>query len=166
MKAMLQIAFGGMVAEEIFFGESGSGPAGDLAAATKLAVDMVGSYGLGDAPTSFRAADSGALGGDFVAQVLADPKARKAVDRILADAKYGAGRILADHRYLVEALRDALLEKEELDGEAILAVLREAESEALAGNEALIDLRARDPRIIEINPEHARRRSDGPDGDA
>jgi ATP-dependent Zn protease len=163
IKAMLKISFGGMVAEEIFFGESGSGPAGDLAAATKLAVDMVGSYGLGDAPTSFRAVDGGAFSGDFAAQVLADPKARKAVDRILADAKYDTGSILADHRYLVEALRTALLEKEELDGEAILAVLREAESEALSGDKALVDLRARDPRIIEISPEHIRNRSDGPD---
>ncbi len=32
MKAMLKISFGGMVAEEIFFGESGTGPAADLAA--------------------------------------------------------------------------------------------------------------------------------------
>ncbi len=163
MKAMLKIAFGGMVAEEVFFGESGTGPAADLAAATKLAVDMVGSYGLGDTPTSFRAADGGALGGDFVAQVLSDPKARKAVDRILADAKFDTTRILADHRYLVDALRAALLEREELDGEAILAVLRAAESEALAGNKALIDLRSRDPRIIEISPEHTRNRSDDPD---
>lgn len=163
MKAMLKIAFGGMVAEEIFFGESGSGPAADLAAATKLAVDMVGSYGLGDAPTSFRAADSGALGGDFVAQVLADPKARKAVDRILADSKYDTARILADHRYLVEALRGALLEREELDGEAILTVLRQAESDALAGDKALVDLRSRNPRIIEISPEYTRKRSDDPD---
>jgi ATP-dependent Zn protease len=163
MKAMLKIAFGGMVAEEIFFGESGTGPAGDLAAATKLAVDMVGSYGLGDVPTSFRAADTGALGGDFVAQVLADPKARKAVDRILADSKYDTTRILADHRYLVEALRGALLEREELDGPAILAVLRQAESEALAGNQALVDLRSRDPRIIEINPDRNQNRSDDPE---
>jgi len=163
MKAMLKIAFGGMVAEEIFFGESGTGPAADLAGATKLAVDMVGSYGLGDTPTSFRAADSGALGGDFVAQVLADPKARKAVDRILADSKYDTTRILADHRYLVEALRGALLEREELDGEAILAVLRRAESEALAGSKALVDLRSRNPRIIEMSPERTPNRSDDPD---
>jgi len=151
MKAMLKISFGGMVAEEIFFGESGTGPAGDLAAATKLAVDMVGSYGLGDTPVSFRAADSGALGGDFVAQVLGDPKARKAVDRILGDAKHDTSRILTDHRYLVEALRTALLEREELVGLEIINVIRQAEEEALAGSNALVDLRARDPRIIEIS---------------
>jgi ATP-dependent Zn protease len=152
MKAMLKISFGGMVAEEIFFGESGTGPAGDLSAATKLAVDMVGSYGLGDTPVSFRAADSGALGGDFVAQVLADPKARKAVDRILGDAKHDTTRILSDHRYLVEALCSALLEREELVGIEIINVIRDAEEQALAGNKALVDLRSRDPRIIQIAP--------------
>lgn len=159
MKAMLKISFGGMVAEEIFFAESGTGPAGDLAAATKLAVDMVGSYGLGDSPVSFRAANGGAFAGDFVAQVLGDPKARKAVDRLLADAKHDATRILADHRYLIEALRAALLEREELDGDAILAVIRDAESQALAGRRALVDLRSRDPRIIEITKE----RNEDPD---
>ena len=150
MKALLKISFGGMVAEEIFFGESGTGPAGDLAAATKLAADMVGSYGLGDSPVSFRAAQGGALDGDFVARVLSDPKARKAVDRILGDAKHDTAVLLADHRYLVDALRLALLEREELVGGEIIAVLRDAEAQALSGSRALVDLRARDPRIIEI----------------
>jgi len=150
MKAMLKISFGGMVAEEIFFGESGTGPAGDLATATKLAADMVGSYGLGDAPVSFRAAQGGAFAGDFVAQVLNDPKARKAVDRILLDAKHDTTAILADHRYLVDALRQTLLEREELVGDEIIDVLREAETAALAGSTALVDLRDRNPRIIEI----------------
>ncbi|NND01426.1 MAG: AAA family ATPase [Acidimicrobiia bacterium] len=150
MKAMLKISFGGMVAEEIFFGESGTGPAGDLSAATKLAADMVGSYGLGDAPVSFRAAQGGAFAGDFVAQVLNDPKARKAVDRILLDAKHDTAAILADHRYMVDALRQALLEHEELIGDEIIDVLRDAETAALAGSTALVDLRDRNPRIIEI----------------
>ncbi len=150
MKAMLKISFGGMVAEEIFFGESGTGPAGDLAAATKLAAEMVGSYGLGDAPVSFRAAQGGAFAGDFVAQVLNDPKARKAVDRILLDAKHDTTAILADHRYLVDALRQALLEREELVGDEIIDVLREAETAALAGSTALVDLRERNPRVVEI----------------
>ena len=115
-----------------------------------MAADMVGSYGLGDAPVSFRAADAGALSGDFVAQVLNDPKARKAVDRILLDAKHDTVSILTEHRYLVEALRHALLERDELIGDEIVDVLREAETTALAGSTALVDLRERNPRIIEI----------------
>ena len=41
--ASIQISFGGMTAEELFFGESGTGPGGDLMAATTLAAQMVGS---------------------------------------------------------------------------------------------------------------------------
>ena len=37
LTTLVQIAFGGMVAEELFFGEAGTGPAGDLEAATNTA---------------------------------------------------------------------------------------------------------------------------------
>jgi cell division protease FtsH len=45
--ALVQIAFGGMVAEEIFFGETSSGVAADLQAATNAACQMIGSLGMG-----------------------------------------------------------------------------------------------------------------------
>ena len=45
--ALIQIAMGGMVAEELFFGEAGTGPSGDLQAATTAAAQMVGSLGHG-----------------------------------------------------------------------------------------------------------------------
>ena len=45
IEQLIQIAMGGMVAEELFFGESGSGVAGDLQAATLAAAQMVGSMG-------------------------------------------------------------------------------------------------------------------------
>ncbi len=144
MKALLQIAMGGMVAEEVFFGEAGTGPAGDLAAATRLAADMVGSFGLGGTLISFRALDPGIAGGNLVARVLADPTARKVVDRLLKDAKHEATRLLADHRHLVEALRDALLDREELMERDILEVLREAEARRIAKQDnVLVDLRER-----------------------
>ncbi|MFQ5555392.1 MAG: AAA family ATPase, partial [Acidimicrobiia bacterium] len=149
MNALLQISFGGMVAEEMFFGESGTGPAGDLAAATALAVDMVGSYGLGDSLISFRSLDSGALGGNLVAKVLADGRARKTVDRILSDAKHETTRLLVDHRYLVEALRDALLDREELVEDEILSVLRTAETSALSEDRVLVDLRNPHGHLVE-----------------
>ena len=84
---MIQISLGGMVAEEVFFGESGSGPAGDLISATTVAAEMVGSMGLGGSLISYRAADTGAFGGNMVSQLLAEPGGRAAMEYILDQQK-------------------------------------------------------------------------------
>ncbi len=147
MRSLIQIALGGLVAEELMFGESGTGPAGDLAAATQVAVDMVGSFGLGGSLVSFRAAETGAFGGNMVAQVLADQHGRVAVDKILDDAKAEVTRLLMTHRYLVEALRNALLDREELVENEILDVLHQAETQAIRDGDVVVDLRVDQPRV-------------------
>ena len=126
--ALIQIALGGMVAEELFFGESGTGPAGDLAAATGIAVEMVGSLGLGGSLVSFRTIEPGLVGGNLAAQVLGDDRARAAVERLLDDQKVVVTALLRDNRHLVSALRDALLSREELVTREIAEVLEEAEA--------------------------------------
>ena len=61
--ALIQIALGGMVAEEMMYGEiSGTGPAGDLANATTVAAEIVGSLGLGGSLICLAALDDGPLG--------------------------------------------------------------------------------------------------------
>ncbi len=147
--ALLQIALGGMVAEELFFGESGTGPAGDLASATNIAVEMVGSLGLGGSLISYRALDGGALGGNLAAKVLSDPAGREDVDRLLADNKREVTKLLGAHRHLVEALRDALLEREELIDEEIIDVVQAAEAAyaARGGAGTIIDLRGDTPVV-------------------
>lgn len=124
--ALMQIALGGMVAEELFYGESGTGPAGDLTTATSIAAEMIGSMGLGPSLISFRAVDQGVVGGNLVAKVLADDRARDAVDSLLTDQKAVVTTLLRDNRHLITALRDALLEREELAGREIVEVLDEA----------------------------------------
>ena len=136
--ALIQIALGGMVAEELLFGESGSGPAGDLATATTLAAEMVGSMGLGGSLISFRALDDGPLGGNLVAKVLADGPARETVDRLLTEQKELVTVLLTAHRPVLEALRDALLERDELVGREILQVIEAAADE----RRLIVDLRA------------------------
>jgi len=121
--ASIQISMGGMVAEEIFYGESGSGPAGDLKAATDVAVAMVGSLGLGDSLISFNTLEGGLFSGNIANKVLGDGKARQAVDRILTENKDSVTRLLSANRHLVVALRDALLKHEELIDDEILEVL-------------------------------------------
>ncbi|MBA3302650.1 MAG: AAA family ATPase, partial [Acidimicrobiia bacterium] len=125
--ALVQIAMGGMCAEEAWFGEAGTGPSGDLQAATTAAAQMVGSLGMGGSLVSFEAASTGG-GANLVAKVLANDSTRHAVERILDEAKATAARLLEANSHIVEALRDALLDREELVGEEILDVIRAAES--------------------------------------
>jgi len=141
MLALIQIAMGGMVAEELFYGESGTGPGADLAGATSIAVEMVGSLGMGGSLVSYRAVDSGLVGGNLAANVLGDDVGRNRVERLLEEGKEEATRIISKNRHLIEALRDALLEREELVDDEILKILREADMRAIASGDIVIDTR-------------------------
>jgi cell division protease FtsH len=127
MQAMIAIALGGLTAEEIFLGESGTGPGADLAKATEVAALMVGALGMGSSLISYEAVAEGAVSRkNLVGKVLADRDAKEQVEDLLAAQKARVGEVLDENRDLVEALRDALLDRDELVGEEILAVIREA----------------------------------------
>jgi cell division protease FtsH len=126
LKALMAIAFGGMVAEELAFGSASTGPAGDLSYATQLAAQMVGSFGMGGTLVSFEAVEAGPMTAGIVAKVLSNDDARKRVEVLLAEAKETARRLLAEHRHLVEALVVSLLEHDELVGDEITDVLGRA----------------------------------------
>ncbi len=152
MLASIQISLAGMVAEELFFDESGSGPAGDLAAATSIAVEMVGSMGLGGSLISFRALDGGPLAGNLAATVLADESGRHAVDEILNAQKQEVTTLLAGNRHIIEALRDQLLLRNELVDEEILDVIEGAAAPGETEVRTIIDLRDED-LVIHRGPE-------------
>jgi cell division protease FtsH len=143
MLALIRIAFGGQVSEELFFGDVSTGPAGDLQYATTVAAEMVGSAGMVDSLISFRAVQSAALSGtNIVGRVLADPAGREAVERLLNRQKEAVVSLLAANRHLVEALRDALMERHELVGHEITDVLEAAHLRAGQRQASrLIDLR-------------------------
>src|ERR687888_2142633 len=61
IEANVAIALCGLVAEEMFLGESGTGPAADLASATQLAAGMVGALGMAGSLVSFLGLDFGPL---------------------------------------------------------------------------------------------------------
>jgi ATP-dependent Zn protease len=136
-EAMLRIAMGGMVAEEMFFGEAGTGPSGDLSQATRLAAQMVGAYGMAGSLISLNASPGP---GDLVSKVLSDEASRGAVEELLGQARQAAERVLHDHRPVVEALRDALLERDELIGDEITAVVMSAKKPG-----SVIDVRYCEP---------------------
>lgn len=121
LRALVQIAMGGWVAEELFFGQTSTGPASDLASATRTAAQMVGAAGMTGSLISFAATPH-----DLVSAVLSDAQARAQLEAVLDDARSTVRRLLSRHRHLVEALRDALLERYELLGTEITDVLEAA----------------------------------------
>jgi cell division protease FtsH len=123
IEALIQIAFGGMVAEEMFFGETSSGVASDLQAATVAACQMVGSLGMGSTLISSAALD---MPGNIVTKVTAVDAGRDEVERLLRGAKDKVRAMLEENRNVIEALRDSLLECDELVGHEILDVIASA----------------------------------------
>jgi cell division protease FtsH len=128
LQAFLRIACAGMAAEELWFGESTTGPGADLVSATGIAAQMVGALGMAESLVSYMAMEEGLNERNVVAKVLSDPDGRARTDRLLKEAKLVVKEQLDLHRPLVEALRDALLEREELIGDEILEVLAQAEA--------------------------------------
>ena len=122
VRALVDIAFGGMVAEELFFGEASTGVASDLQAATQNACQMVGQLGMGTTLVSSAAMEYPA--GGIVSKVLSTDGGRAEVEDLLGTAKASVTQMLEEHRHVIEALRDALLDRHELIGEEILEVIR------------------------------------------
>ncbi len=136
LEALVQIAFGGQCAEELFFGDVSTGPGGDLLYATNCAAEMVGAHGMDESLVSYLAVQNSAFSDtNIVGRVLADDRGRDAVEALLRRHKATAMALLAQHTHLVEALRDALLERDELVGRAITDVLE------AASQPAVVDLR-------------------------
>ncbi len=67
-------------------------------------------------------------GGGIVSKVLSNDNGREEVEELLAGAKQSVAEMLGEHHHVVEALRDALLEREELIGDDILEVIRASQS--------------------------------------
>ncbi len=127
LHALIDIAMGGMVAEELWLGESGTGPSGDLLSATRVAAEVVGAAGMAGSLVSLAAVQNGPFSDtNLVGRVLADGQARPQVDRLLSTSKARVRAMLEANRHIVEALRDALLDRDELLGEEIMEVARGA----------------------------------------
>jgi cell division protease FtsH len=127
LRCMIQIAFGGQVAEELFFGDVSTGPGGDLSYATRVAAQMVGVAGMTDTLVSFAAINGSPYAGeDMVGRVLGDGQGRDLVEQLLNEQKVLVRGLLGANRHLVEALRDALIERHELVGHEITDVLEAA----------------------------------------
>jgi len=146
MTALIQIAMGGQVAEELFFGDVSTGPGGDLLYATNVAAEMTGACGMGETLMSYAAIQNSAFTDtNIVGRVLGDPEGRAHVEELLQRQKVVVRGLLESNQHLVAALRDALMERHELIGIEITDIL-DAAAEAGPDSDGLvrstIDLRA------------------------
>ncbi|HVF06213.1 MAG TPA: AAA family ATPase [Frankiaceae bacterium] len=129
MLNLIRIAFGGQCAEEIWFGDVTTGPGGDLQYATSVAAQMVGACGMEGTLISYSAIQNGALNdSNIVGKVLGDSDGRARVEAVLGEQKAVTKQLLTENKHLVEALRDALLERSELIGHEITDVLEAAQA--------------------------------------
>lgn len=119
---LIVIALAGRAAEAQEFGEASSGIAGDLAAATTLASQMVGAFGGGDSLISLQAAET-PMSGNLVAKVLADEKSRSQVEAMLQRGADRAACLVLDNRDSLMRIADALIENDELSGPEVLALI-------------------------------------------
>ncbi len=130
MLALIQISLAGQCAEEIFFGDVSTGPSGDLLYATNVAAQMVGASGMTSTLISYAAVQNSAFNDtNIVGRVLADADGRRRVEDLLQDQKVLIKAELEANAHLIAALRDELLERNELIGKEITAVLDRARDE-------------------------------------
>jgi ATP-dependent Zn protease len=127
---LIVIALAGRAAESQEFGEASSGIAGDLAAATTLASQMVGSFGAGTSLISLEAALMPAAG-NLVAKVLSDERSRVQVEEILERGADRAACLVLDNRDALMRIADALIERDELTGPEVVALLKDPVDVAL-----------------------------------
>lgn len=126
----LSIFMGGRVAEQLLCGGVSSGAADDLKQATQLAYKMVGQWGMAKnlGPVGYRVGEEH----PFLGREMAEPKefseqTAKLIDdevrRLLLEAETNTTEVLTTHKPALERLVAALLEKETLHHEEILALI-------------------------------------------
>jgi cell division protease FtsH len=121
--ARIQVSLAGLVGEEIWFGQTTTGPSSDLVNATRNAAAYVGLFGMGKSLVSVGAMAPTMMDGDPIRAVLSDPERRKEIDAILEECRNRVRTLLQQKRHAVEGVRDALLEREELIGDEIEALM-------------------------------------------
>jgi SpoVK/Ycf46/Vps4 family AAA+-type ATPase len=154
MFAHLVWGLGAMAAERVFYGENSVGVGGDVASATAEAAAMVGTAAMG--PQAFDVAPlegeteeqarrrildrferiglqimNRASGGNMFSQspiagVIGDPAKRTLVAQILGQAYVAAHNLVVANRAAIEHIADTLVDKREIFGDELLALLEES----------------------------------------
>jgi ATP-dependent Zn protease len=117
--ARIKTALAAGAAENVWFGETTTGVSADLRQATWAAATMVGLFGMGKELYSFGTIPNELAGGSSIGAMLRDTTVREEVNEILAEARKEIEDLLREKSAIVEGVRDALLEREEIVGDEI-----------------------------------------------
>jgi len=130
MLAEIAKMLGGRVAEETAIGDITTGASNDIDRATKIAKQMVTRFGMSEklGPQTFGDANHEVfLGRDFSANADYSPEIAYEIDKEIArliDEGYEQARaILTEHRESLDLMATVLVERETLEGPALLAIL-------------------------------------------
>jgi cell division protease FtsH len=117
--AQIKVALGGRAAEKVIFDDLSTGAESDIQNLTKVARGMVGRWGMSDQVGPIAVTDGrqdgvllpGAMPASEPTQELVDQEVRRIVDESERDVI----NLLEEHREQLDALANALLERETLD---------------------------------------------------
>ncbi|HET7480078.1 MAG TPA: AAA family ATPase [Rubrobacteraceae bacterium] len=125
--ARIKTALAAGAAENIYFGETTTGVSADLRQATWAAATMVGMFGMGKGLYSFGTLPN-EMAGSSIGALLRDSGVREESNSILAEARREIEELLREKAPIVEGVRDALLEREEIVGDEIDRLFTELEA--------------------------------------
>lgn len=137
LRDKLTILMGGRCAERLMFGNISTGASDDLKQATKLAYKMVAQWGMSEnlGAVGYSLAEEHPFLGRELSQAREFSEATAAqidtaVSTILKEAEQRCRELLTEHQQALQAMLDALLEKETLGQEEINALLQDHGTEA------------------------------------
>lgn len=131
IEAKIAMAMGGRCAEELIMGDASAGATSDLKRATELARSMITEYGMSDAlgPMYLGSEHEVFLGRDFAQNRVYSEKVASMVDqemrRVLDQCYKRATDILRANMNRLHALAGKLMEKEKVDGDEFVRIMRE-----------------------------------------
>jgi cell division protease FtsH len=115
--ADIKVMLAGLAAEQLWYGQTTSGPSSDLRNATMVSAQMVVYYGMGRSLMSAAAIPPSAWGNDALATLLSEGETRAEVEEILERCRVEVSELLSQKAHCIEALRDRLVVEEQLLGE-------------------------------------------------
>jgi cell division protease FtsH len=117
--AQIKVALGGRAAERVVFDDLSTGAESDIQNLTRVARGMVGRWGMSDAVGPIAVTDGRQDGALLPGTVPASEPTQELVDqevrRIVDESERNVVNLLEEHRGQLDALANALLERETLD---------------------------------------------------